>query len=231
MSGCQSTNESKAATHDPLMGEKVPEQPFGVAGPPPPPQNRAGMGGPSPPQATASKSNAAMLIADPLNGAKPLNIPESSQTQQNQGPGGWQVKDPLPTNPTGGSGVILRTPEPVPITPVPPPVIGPNGPPGSAAAAPPVPVVPVPAVPVPVASAPAVPVVSPVSYTDPDPYQKALNDRGVIWQDQKQVANGVQFTCRVASKQDPNFIRVYEATARDYPSAVQAVLAQIDQQR
>src|SRR5436190_1179969 len=78
-SGCSSVKGTATASTDPLMGERVPEQPFGVAGPTPPPQNRAGMGGA--PQATASKSNAAMLVPDPLVGAKPIAISEGTKPQ------------------------------------------------------------------------------------------------------------------------------------------------------
>jgi hypothetical protein len=225
-SGCSSLKGTQTASSDPLMGERVPEQPFGVAGPTPPPQNRAGMTGP--PQSTASKSNAAMLVPDPLVGAKPIAIADSKTPQQSSTTGTWQTKDSQPTTAVTG-GVQLRTPEPVPIQPVAPPTNVPNGSFGPGAAIQPVP-------PPPVVAAPAavpIPVphtVTPVGFTEADPLQTALKSRGVIWQDQKAVADGVQFTCRVTNPLDPNFLRVYEATARDYQSAVQAVLLQIDQQ-
>jgi hypothetical protein len=80
-------------------------------------------------------------------------------------------------------------------------------------------------------TAPTPQVVSPVTFTEPDPLQTALKAHGVIWQDQKAENDGVHFTCRVANSQDPNFVRVYEAVGPDYQSAVQAVLEQIDQKR
>jgi len=238
--GCQATKNTQTAAHDPLMGERVPEQPFGVAGPTPPPQNRAGMTGPSAPQATASKSNAAMLVPDPLLGAKPIAIADSTSTQPQKAAttGGWQAKDPQPGNPpgsAGGPGVILREPVPVPVVPiqpVAPPTNVPSVAPGVGAAVQPVP--PPSAIVPTVAAGPgaaAAQPVSPVGFTDSDPLQTTLKSRGVIWQDQKTLDDGVHFTCRVVNSQDPNFVRVYEAIGPDYRSAVQAVLDQIDQQR
>jgi hypothetical protein len=241
------------------MGERVPEQPFGVAGPTPPPQNRAGMNGPSQPQATASKSNAACLVPDPLIGAKAIAIADSTQSQQSSTGGSWQAKDPQAGNLTsgvGGTGVVLQTPvavptAPVPIQPVPPPTqalpppIQPVPPPttsssglpgpanGTQASAPTaVPVVSAAAVPTVVATpATAVQPVSQAAFTESDPLETALKSHGVIWHDQKNLADGVHLTCRVANPQDANFTRVYEATGADFAAAVQAVLDQIDQQR
>jgi hypothetical protein len=230
--GCRSTKDTNVASSDPLMGERPPEQPFGVAGPTPPPQNRAGMGAPSPPTATASKSIASCVVPDPLIGAKPIAIADSTQPQQTPTTGGWLAKDPQSANPVGGpgpSGVILRTPEPVPvqsIQPVPPPTFVP----GQGAMVQPVP--PPPAVRgAGIAPQAGVQTINPVAFTEADPLQSSLKARGVISQDQKTLPDGVHFTCRVANPQDPNSVRVYEATGNDYPSAVQAVLNQIDQQR
>jgi hypothetical protein len=228
--GCQGTKGTQTASSDPLMGEKTPERPYGVAGPTPPPQNRAGMSS-GQPQATASKSNAAMLMPDPLTGGKSIGIPDGDQPPAAT-TGGWQAKDPQPGNP-GGPGVTLRTPEPVPvpIQHVPPPSNVPGTTPAAGAVLQPAPTpAPVPTV-VATPTAPTPQVVSPVAFTEPDPLQSALKTRGVIWQDQKTESDGVHFTCRVANSQDPNFVRVYEAVGHDYRTAVQAVLEQIDQKR
>lgn len=64
-----------------------------------------------------------------------------------------------------------------------------------------------------------------------DPWQAQLRARGVLWQRQEQVLEGVKFIALVPHRQQPNVTHTYEATARDYPSAVQAVLQQIDAQR
>jgi hypothetical protein len=250
LNGCKSAPETKVTTSDPLMGERPPEQPFGVAGPTPPPQNRAGMGAPGPPTATASKSVAGCLVPDPLIGAKPIAIADSTQPQPTPAntTGGWQAKDTQTSTPATSpspGGVILRNPEPVPVTPiqpVPPPSVAPTQ--GAAIQPVPPPPTPVPAagigsVPPPPTPAPSTgmipqtekPAIVPASYSEPDPLQSALKARGVLSHDQKTVPEGVQVTCRVANPQDPNSIRVYEATGSDYRSAVQAVLNQIDQQR
>jgi hypothetical protein len=101
-------------------------------------------------------------------------------------------------------GVLLKTPEPGP---------------GSG----PVQPVPPPTVPV--------PVFTPSGNSEPDPIQTALKSRGVLWQDQKTVPEGVRFSCAVPNPQDPAFSRVFEATGPDYRSAVLAVLDQIDKQK
>jgi hypothetical protein len=64
-----------------------------------------------------------------------------------------------------------------------------------------------------------------------DSLQAQLKARGVLYQKEDRVPEGVRVSCIVASRQNPSITRVYEAVARDYPSAVQAVLKQLDQQR
>jgi hypothetical protein len=236
-SGCQSSKNTQTTSSDPLMGERVPDKPFGVAGPTPPPQNRAGMAT-SPPQATASKSNAAMLVpGDPLIGAKPNAISDGTQPPKQGATGGWQAKDQdgSPSGGGSGPGVTLRTPEAVatPVTPVAPPGNIPNSTQGAGAMVQPVPVVNSSGsnVTTSPSSVQGASPVSPVAFSAPDPLQAALKARGVISQDQKTLPEGVRFTCRVANPQNPNFVRVYEATGPDYRTAVQAVLDQIDQER
>jgi hypothetical protein len=74
--------------------------------------------------------------------------------------------------------------------------------------------------------------VTPVNYSNPTPDPlDALKPFNVISQEQKAVPGGVQFTCRIANPHDPDLVRVYEATAVDYPSAVRAVVDQINQNR
>ncbi len=58
-----------------------------------------------------------------------------------------------------------------------------------------------------------------------------LRARGVLWQRQEQVPEGLRFTALVPLRQQPDITRTYVAVASDYPSAVQAVLQQIDAQR
>jgi hypothetical protein len=45
------------------------------------------------------------------------------------------------------------------------------------------------------------------------------------------VAEGVKFTCAVPNRHNPDISRFYEATASGYPTAVRAVLQQIDSQQ
>jgi hypothetical protein len=125
LEGCKGPSETRTAG-DPLVGEKPPDKTYGVAGPTPPPQNRAGMQAPPTPTATASKSNAAMLIPDALPGAKEslimTEVPKQPVTGQPTG--NWQPKpgatrngvpDSIPgNNAPVAVGLALQ---PVPISP------------------------------------------------------------------------------------------------------------------
>jgi hypothetical protein len=205
--GCQSINDTKAQPGDPLMGEKVPDKPFGVIGPTPPPQNRAGMT-PAQPPSIASKSLVGALIPDTIPGGKSLAINDPlKQSTPVPAPDTWQPKNT--GNLTAGQGVapvILRVPEAT-IPPVPPPVLGTN-----------------------LTVQPSA-YTLPAGSTDYDQLQAALKKRGVVWQNQKTLPDGLHFICGVANSQDANFTRIYEAIAQDYRSAVLAVLEQIDQKR
>jgi hypothetical protein len=55
-----------------------------------------------------------------------------------------------------------------------------------------------------------------------------LRSRGVQWQKQDIVPEGIRFTCIVPNRNNPESMQIYEATARDYATAVQAVLVKID---
>jgi hypothetical protein len=58
--------------------------------------------------------------------------------------------------------------------------------------------------------------------------QAQLRARGVIWQKQESVADGVRFTCVVPNRYNPDSCKAYDATARDIVTAIQAVIVQID---
>ena len=62
-----------------------------------------------------------------------------------------------------------------------------------------------------------------------DVLQAQLRARGVIWQKQEAVADGIRFTCIVPNRINPETSKIYEATARDAVTAIQAILVQIDQ--
>ncbi len=63
---------------------------------------------------------------------------------------------------------------------------------------------------------------------DYDQLQAQLRARRVAWQRQETWSDGFKFTCSVPHPENAEFNRVYEATARDYKSAIRAVIEQID---
>jgi hypothetical protein len=63
-----------------------------------------------------------------------------------------------------------------------------------------------------------------------DALQAQLKQRGVTWQHQEPVADGVKFVCAVPNRHNPDINRIFEATASTYAAAVRAVLQQIDSQ-
>jgi len=62
-----------------------------------------------------------------------------------------------------------------------------------------------------------------------DILQAQLRARGVNWQKQETVPDGIRFTCIVPNRVNPESSKIYEATARDLVTAIQAILVQIDQ--
>ena len=67
-------------------------------------------------------------------------------------------------------------------------------------------------------------------FLDFDQAQAQLRARGVLWQRLETVneTSNWRFVCSVPSRQNPNKHRTYEATGRNYLSAVQAVVEEID---
>jgi hypothetical protein len=61
--------------------------------------------------------------------------------------------------------------------------------------------------------------------------KQMLDKCGVTSQQQQNVPGGIQLRCYVASQADPSARQVYETTAVDYATAVQAIVQQIDQHR
>jgi hypothetical protein len=209
LSGCKSTSEAQSKEGDILFGERPYDKPAGVASSPtPPPQNRAGMS-PQPAPAIASKSNAAMVIPpDPLPGAKnPLDIPDTQTATT--APASWM---PKPDGTLAGGlqpvPVILKVPEAAPAVVTPVPVSNSTAPQPKVQ---------------------LLPSVAPAGGSEMDQLQAKLKQRGVLWQEQQQLADGVHFTCAVANPKDPTFSRVYETTAQDLPAAINQVLEQMDQ--
>jgi hypothetical protein len=65
-----------------------------------------------------------------------------------------------------------------------------------------------------------------------DVLQAQLRARGVLFQKVDAVPEGgIKFSCLVPSPSNPESHQFYEAIAADYPSAVQAVIVQIDRQK
>lgn len=161
---------------------------------------------PAYPEATATSSTAAMAMGDPLAGSRPLHIGDG------QSAGGWhgtsgQGHDASLTSNPGGSAVViplLRRPEPI---------IGDTATGTSTTAH------------------SGLGVVPSDFATDYRQLQAELSARRVSWQRLEPYAEGFKFTCAVPNPQNPDFQRIYQATARDAEAAMQAVLLQIDQQR
>ncbi len=187
-----------------------------MTGPTPPPQNRAGMGSPASPPATASKSNAAMVIgADPLLGGKTIAITDTPPP--NLPTNNWQPAGPAsPAGGSNGPGVNLRVPDAGQgATTAPPPFNLQGAFHGGACCRCRC-----------TRRSTRLGLTPPAAAADP---LDALKQRGMIWKNQKPVDGGVLLTCGIRSNpQDPDLVRVYEATAVDVPSAVKAVADQID---
>jgi hypothetical protein len=210
LSGC--THATRGPTGDPLVGEIHPKPGFA----PTPTKNKttssSRSGVPAIPTATSATSPAEIAqsrpepLDDPLVGGRPLNIPGGPTGQP---AGSWQG-----TLTSGQGGKInpgLGAPELTarPLPPAPPP--NPGGPqPGVV---------------------PAGSWRSPYAGLGYEQLQEQLIARRVAWQRQESFPGGWKFACSVPNPFNPNFSRTYEATARDYKSAILAVLEQIDRDR
>jgi hypothetical protein len=69
---------------------------------------------------------------------------------------------------------------------------------------------------------------SPPAGPSPEQLKQLLDARGVIGQKQEIVPGGILLRCVVTSPANPNANQVYETTAVDYATAVQAIVQQID---
>jgi hypothetical protein len=65
----------------------------------------------------------------------------------------------------------------------------------------------------------------------PEQLDALLQSRGVIGHKQEVVPGGIHLICAVSSPTNPNANQIYETTAPDYATAVQAIVAQIDAHR
>lgn len=176
------------------------------------PKDGGGAGGPSktsanvPPIPSASSSSNAALAMATLPGAKQLAIGEPER----------------PPAKVPSSGTLTSAAATTPPGSVTQPV-----PPGSPATlSPPQPVV------VPVPRDTTVQTAAATSQDQTSEYfMSQLRARGVSWHRADSVAGGIRFACIVPNRQNPSVTRIFEATAADFPSAVNAVLRQIDNQK
>jgi len=231
LNGCSSTSPH---THsgDPLFGEYYPKGPNGQ--PMPPPSQGANkttsLGVPPYPAANSASSTAAIAGNAALPGGRPLAINEKSGTN-------WALTNTSTTNtPATGNG------QPV-VQPIPPDTTGPitaaNQGAQMASIAP---------INIGEITKPATPVVAAASWSKPTPIQQTatpipplgkltpevlqstLEAKGAIGLKQEAAEGGsVRVSCYVQQKTNPANMRYLETVAADYPTALQALLRQVDQ--
>lgn len=209
LGGCNSAQRTTGPTGDPLVGEMVPPKP-GLAPPTPAGPASKSKSGVPPLQPTSAIGTAEVVQrgGDPLKGeTPPLQIPAAGAAlpaaawQPNNAPAGRVEAPPGAT--------LLSRPEPI-VQPVPT-----AGRPGT-------PLLP--------ATVPAAAWPSGVGASY-DQLQEQLAKFNPVRQRQETFNGGFKFTCEVPNPLHPEFTRVYEGTARDYRSALLAVLEQINRDR
>ena len=79
----------------------------------------------------------------------------------------------------------------------------------------------------------ATPVVAavPAAVPSAESLDALLTSRGVIGKKKEDVPGGIRLVCAVTNPANPNANQIYETTAIDYATAVQAIVAQIDAKR
>lgn len=236
LSGCNST--PKQHTGDPLMGEPI--QPKGPNGQPLPPVNiPAKQTSALPyPESNSASSNAAIAAntgapyGTTLAGGRDLAIGDGTRPswiintgQQNyQGP----IVQPVPRDtsaPAGNNpfGVVPNNTPSNNIFGAPPTAAAPNTTSPTIATASWTADNPLSR-----GTAPSGPV-APLGTTTTDVLVSTLQGKGAIGLRQENVLEGVRVSCYVPSRTNSQDLRHLETTARDYPTALQAILQQIDQ--
>jgi hypothetical protein len=215
VTGCAEDNRM---AYDPLLGN-VPAAP---PGPVPAPNGQASAQPANPPAApagplpalaapNATASNAALAGApaqSPLEGGSPLRIEDPRSPDANNRT--WM-------------GQPIGVPPPDPRSPLP----GGSSPPGAQG----VPLAPGPA-PVQPVSAQAAGSPGSASISSYEQAQVQLAAHGVTWQRLETWGdNGWKFSCSIPNPQNKFISRTYEAQARDYLSAMRAVLDQVSKER
>lgn len=208
--GCNLMQRPKApAEGEPLFGE-FHKQTYAPAPPPGKTTSSKSADPGAPPSfspATSTASIGAIAGGDPMMGSHPLGIP-NAVAGQNQQAGAWQGTKLTANQPNANLSPGLRAPV-VEALPAAPNAVGL---PAAGAVAPP-------------------PWTNPAAQASYEQLQQQLRARGMTWYRQETWQGGVKFSCSVPNPINPTFDRTYEATARDYQSALQAVLDQIDRDR
>jgi hypothetical protein len=217
--GCSQTPTTAQQSYDPLHGVRTPPgtvvpptnpPPVTAAVGPLPPATINPVGVPALPTASTSANTATLAGSNgqgPLGQPFPINDPNAHAPFL---PG----QTTTTANAQPAPGAVLPNPNPK-VEPVPdaqpsaPPVVAPIASWQSPQSAPPV---------VQTASAAATP-----------DYVKLLHDHGVQNQKIDQVPEGVHLTCYV-SRGPANGVRILEVTAKDFATAAQAMLRELDQQ-
>jgi hypothetical protein len=201
LSGCSGFND--AISYDPLLGGP-PLRPSVAATPAPP--TPAPVALPTAPNSTLSPAALAAGAPRPVDNGRDLRTGSAPVAPANDG---WARQGLASNNsasaitPTvGGSGAILRTPEPITQQPPlqqPSPVAGTASPRES-------------------------------GITTYEQAQAKIKQRGALWQELKMVAETGEWTfrCSIPNRQNPAIRRTYEATASDSLAAIRAVLEQLD---
>jgi hypothetical protein len=201
LTGCSGFNE--ALSYDPLLGGP-PLRPAGAATPSPPAPAPV-----VPPAAANSTLSPAALAAGAPRPADNGRDLRTASPRTNTGNDGWAREGSAGVNAAantgqtvGGSGALLRPPEPMNETPPRQPLS-------------------------PVSSAAPTRGSSVTTY---EQAQEQIKARGVLWQDLKMVAETGEwkFSCSIPNRQNPAIRRTYEATANDSLAAIRAVLEQLD---
>jgi hypothetical protein len=224
LAGCGSTSKTHAG--DPLYGEFYPK---GPGGQPMPPSNQSPNKTTSavPPIPASNSAASTAALAGGLPGGRSLAIGENSGTN-------WALTSTgSGVVPAGGApgGIIPASGKAPIVQPIPrdPGFMGPvtagnpgmNSNPGGAVVA---------AgswssgTPAPSSTAP----LPPLGVVTPEVLQDTLQGKGAVGLKKENVPEGVRVSCYVPQRSDPFNLRYLETTAADYPTALQALLRQVE---
>jgi hypothetical protein len=226
ITGCTTTHPQ---THsgDPLFGEYYPKGPNGQPMPPPPPPNKTtSLGVPPYPSANSASSTASLAANTNLPGGRNLAIDQTSGTNwtltntnntANPAVASWPVVQPVPRD-TSVPGPVASNGPPPPPAKVAPITIGNTSNPiiatGSWSNG---------------TQAPASRNPPPMGVVTPEGLEATLKGKGAIGLKQETVPEGVRVSCYVPQRTNPANLQYLETVARDYQSALQAILQQVDQ--